>query len=152
EATLTGFRALLEHSTELADSMELADSTELALLEADELAAIRGCSDRAAELVRELWHAGVPDTLAHGDLHLDNVAWDGETLCLFDWTDGCVSHPFLDIAHLTRFMGVRDDAAAIEAAYAARWRAAFPEADTDRALELAPLADLVFQVVTFDAI
>lgn len=140
EPTVTGFRALLEHSTELA------------LLDAVELAAIRGSADRAIELVRELWHAGVPDTLAHGDLHLDNVAWDGETLRLFDWTDGCVSHPFLDIAHLTRFMGVRDEAAAFEAAYASRWREAFPEADTDRALELAPLADLVFQVVTFDEI
>ncbi|SFS09798.1 Phosphotransferase enzyme family protein [Agrococcus baldri] len=140
ELTVTGFRALLEHSTELA------------LLDAVELAAIRGSADRAIELVRELWHAGVPDTLAHGDLHLDNVAWDGETLRLFDWTDGCVSHPFLDIAHLTRFMGVRDEAAAFEAAYASRWREAFPEADTDRALELAPLADLVFQVVTFDEI
>lgn len=140
ESTLARFRALLEHSAELA------------LLGAEELAAIRGSGDRAVELVRELWHAGVPDTLAHGDLHLDNVAWDGETLRLFDWTDGCVTHPFLDIAHLTRFMGVRGEAAAIEAAYASRWRAAFPEADTDRALALAPLADLVFQVGTFDEI
>lgn len=138
--TLTAFRSLLEHSSELA------------LLRAEELETIRACADRTAELVQELWQGGIPDTLAHGDLHLDNVAWDGETLRLFDWTDGCVSHPFLDIAHLTRFMGVRDEAAAIEAAYASRWRAAFPEVDTDRALELAPLVDLVFQVVTFDAI
>jgi hypothetical protein len=138
--TLIAFHSLLEHGSELA------------LLDAEELETIRASADRAAELVQELWQAGIPDTLVHGDLHLDNVAWDGETLRLFDWTDGCVSHPFLDIAHLTRFMGVRDEAAAIEAAYASRWRAAFPQADTDRALELAPLADLVFQVVTFDAI
>ena len=27
--------------------------------------------------VRELWACGIPDTLSHGDLHLDNVAYDG---------------------------------------------------------------------------
>lgn len=140
EATLRAFRRLLEHSSELS------------LLSTDELAEIRDSADRAAELVRELWAAGIPDTLAHGDLHLDNVAWDGEALRIFDWTDGCVSHPFLDVAHLTRFMGVSDEADAIESAYAARWSAAYPDAGIDRAVALAPLADLVFQTVTFDEI
>ena len=38
------------------------------------------------------------------------------------------------------------------AAFAEPWREAYPEADVDRALALAPLADLVFQTVTFAAI
>ena len=38
----------------------------------------------------------IPYTLAHGDLHLGNVArCDGEYV-FFDWGQGCVFHPFLD--------------------------------------------------------
>lgn len=130
----------------------LAGSSELALLGDDELAAIHDCADDLEALVRELWGAGIPETLAHGDLHLGNVAWDGRTLRVFDWTDGCVSHPFLDATHLARFTRSRPDGPALEETYAERWRAAYPDADVDRCLALAPLADLVFQAVTFDGI
>lgn len=139
EQTVSAFRKVLESSGELA------------LLSAEELAEIRASADRAEALVRELWALGIPDTLAHGDLHLGNVAWDGTVLQIFDWTDGCVSHPFLDASHLSRFVESRA-AAGAQAAYAEPWRAAFPHADIDRAVALAPLVDLVFQAVTFDAI
>lgn len=129
----------------------LSDSAELQLLSEESLTAARAAAPRALELVRELWDAGIPDTLSHGDLHLGNIAWDGSTLTIFDWTDGCITHPFLDASHLIRF----DDPAgggAVLAAYAEPWRAAFPGVDIDRMLALAPLADLVFQTVTFDEI
>ncbi|ROR65500.1 aminoglycoside phosphotransferase family protein [Agrococcus jenensis] len=129
----------------------LATSAELELLTDAELADVRAAADRAVALTRACWEAGIPETLAHGDLHLGNVAWDGRALRIFDWTDGCVSHPFLDATHLTRFA---DDASAsaAKAVYAAVWRDALPSVDVDRALRLAPLADLVFQTVTFEAI
>lgn len=144
DATLTAFRDLLAHGRELD------------LLSGDELRAVRACAERIEALVRELWSTGIPDTLAHGDLHLDNVAWDGEALRLFDWTDACISHPFLDLAHLTRSMestGAGDAALEeVREVYAERWRSAYPDADVDRALVLAPLVDRVFQTVTFEAI
>ena len=140
EETLAGFRRVL------------AGSSELALLGDDELAAIHGCADDLEAIVRELWAAGIPETVAHGDLHLGNVAWDGRSLRIFDWTDGCVSHPFLDAVHLARFSRFRPGEDGLVATYAERWRATYPQADVDRCLALAPLADLVFQAVTFDAI
>lgn len=140
EETLAGFRRVL------------ASSSELTLLSEEQLTAARGCAGELESLVREFWGAGVPDTLAHGDLHLGNVAWDGEDLRIYDWTDGCVSHPFLDASHLAHFTRARPGDAGLESTYAEQWRAAYPRADIDRIVALAPLADLVFQAITFDDI
>ena len=104
--------------------------------------------------MREFWSCGIPDTLSHGDLHLGNVAYDGTTLRLFDWTDACVSHPLLDAAHLAAFAGsdIGTASPAVVGDFTRHWRVACPDADVDRAVELAGLADLVFQSVTFAAI
>ena len=53
------------------------------------------------------------------------------------------------LAHFTR-VGPGD--AGLESTYAEQWRAAYPPADVDRALRLAPVVDLVFQAITFDDI
>lgn len=131
----------------------LATSPELADLTDDERAELPAAASRAEALVRELWACGIPDTLCHGDLHPGNVAYDGREVRIFDWTDGCVSHPFLDGSHLARVLdwyGTGEgEADRVLQAYAQPWREALPDADVDRALELAPLADLVFQTVTF---
>lgn len=140
EETVAGFRHLLESSNELA------------LLTADELTTIRSSAARIEGLVREFWGCGIPDTLAHGDLHLGNVAWDGADLRLFDWTDGCISHPFLDATHLAHSTRVVPGDAGLESTYAEQWRAAYPQADVDLASRLAPIVDLVFQAITFDDI
>lgn len=137
DETIAAFEALLR------------DSGELVLLSDDELREARAAAGPAIELVRRFWAAGIPDALAHGDLHLGNVAWDGADLRIFDWTDGCISHPFLDASHLVRFV---DDATGADAlrSYADAWRDVYPDVDVDTVVALAPLADLVFQTVTFD--
>jgi hypothetical protein len=143
EPTIVAWRAVLDGHPELA------------LLAEDERAAVLASTDEVEARVRELWSTGLPDTLSHGDLHLGNVAYDGRVLRLFDWTDACVTHPFLDASHLAYFIASGSDDGAAERlarAFAEPWRAAFPDADVDRALALAPLADLVFQAVTFAGI
>ncbi len=153
EALLAGGCAFRGEAGTMADFRRvLTTSTDLALLTPDELAAVRASLDEIEGLVAQFWSAGIPNTLAHGDLHLGNVAWDGRSLRIFDWTDGCVSHPFLDASHLARFSQSRPADPELEAIYAQQWRAAYPDADIDRALALAPLVDLVFQAVTFDNI
>ncbi|MBD3923653.1 aminoglycoside phosphotransferase family protein [Nocardioides cavernae] len=133
----------------------LADDPEMALLADDERVAVLGAADEVEAQVREFWATGLPDTLAHGDLHLGNVAYDGQALRLFDWTDACISHPFLDGSHLAYFVAsdtAGEDTDQLVGAFAEPWREAYPDADVDRALALAPLADLVFQTVTFAGI
>ena len=56
----------------------LAHDPEMALLTDDERAAVLGSADEVEARVRELWSTGLPDTLAHGDLHPGNVAYDGQ--------------------------------------------------------------------------
>ncbi|MDX1615369.1 MAG: aminoglycoside phosphotransferase family protein [Candidatus Promineifilaceae bacterium] len=49
---------------------------------------------RAIDALQRL---GVPETLVHGDLHGGNVALRGGQPLYFDWTDACISHPFVDL-------------------------------------------------------
>ena len=88
---------------------------------------------------------GVPLTLVHGDLHLDNVAGDAEPV-IYDWSDGCISHPFIDGAHLVDRVGAAHHAQVRDICLAAWGDGA------EAVWELAPLADRVFQAVTHDAI
>jgi aminoglycoside phosphotransferase (APT) family kinase protein len=136
----------------------LHESVELTRLSAAELAAARSAAPRMADVVRELWGCGLPDTLTHGDLHLGNVAYDGERVRVFDWTDAAVSHPFLDVILLA---GSAQGSAergrltldrGVAAAFAARWRAHRPDADVDRALQLAVPVNDLYQAISYEGI
>ena len=54
-------------------------------------------ADRLRTICHELGQYNIPHTLAHGDLHLGNVAGQGDQRTFFDWTDACLTHPFLDL-------------------------------------------------------
>jgi aminoglycoside phosphotransferase (APT) family kinase protein len=147
-ATLDGFAALLR------------ESVELPAVSPEELAAAHSAAPRMAELVRELWSCGVPATLTHGDLHVGNVAYDGDRVRIFDWTDAAVGHPFLDATLLARPAdeGTEDDVdePALDRdvidAYTARWRAHLPGADVDRAMELALPVNELYQALSYEGI
>lgn len=112
-----------------------------------------------ADQVRSLWDGSLPDTLAHGDLHLGNVAWVDRPV-LFDWTDLCVTHPFLDARHLADSAAAESgpDAdhdsvrAAVWTAYAEPWRAAYPSVDLDALWARTEVVNAVFHAVTFEQI
>ncbi len=100
-------------------------------------AGVAGRGAAAEARVREFWACGIPDTLSHGDLHPGNVAYDGREVRIFDWTDGCVTHPLLDGSHLA---GVLDwygtgegEAERVMQAYARPWREAPSPAPTSTA-------------------
>lgn len=88
---------------------------------------------------RRLAALGLPATLVHGDLHLDNVARHAGELVYFDWTDACVAHPFFDLLSLR---WERDEArrTALLDAYLAGWEGAASE---ERLREAAVLAAVV---------
>jgi hypothetical protein len=50
-----------------------------------------------AELCAELEGAPIPNTLVHGDFHALNVVIERGRYTIFDWTDACVAHPFVDL-------------------------------------------------------
>ena len=42
-------------------------------------------------------NCAIPQTLVHGDLHTGNIAVLHDNYTFFDWSDGCVAHPFFDV-------------------------------------------------------
>jgi aminoglycoside phosphotransferase (APT) family kinase protein len=53
--------------------------------------------------------------LIHGDLHLDNVIFDGDRPAIIDWQTACVGHPTLDFVTFVYSSLTIDDRRAIEA-------------------------------------
>jgi hypothetical protein len=92
----------------------------------------------------ELAGCGVPETLIHGDLHGGNVARGGGRVTIFDWTDGAVGHPFLDLVTFLpterrKPPGVDDAKAAarrLTDAYLEGWTTFASPAQLRRAIEL----------------
>jgi aminoglycoside phosphotransferase (APT) family kinase protein len=48
---------------------------------------------------------------SHGDLHPGNILWDGARVWLLDWERAGLLHPYSDLATLTNFMNLPEDAA-----------------------------------------
>jgi hypothetical protein len=90
----------------------------------------------------------LPDTLVHGDFHSDNVRWTTQGWLVYDWTDACIAHPFVDLASAV----VNDPparAAARACRYADAWAAARPGANIAAALWTAPIVGAAFHVVNY---
>jgi hypothetical protein len=58
---------------------------------------LHGASARFERLATDLEAASIPMTLVHGDFHPANIAIRGDGYVIFDWTDACIAHPFVDI-------------------------------------------------------
>jgi aminoglycoside phosphotransferase (APT) family kinase protein len=76
----------------------LANSVVRAGLSADELSRLAAYATEVPHRADALRACGVPETLMHGDFHAGNVVINGRTIVILDWTDGCVGHPFFDMA------------------------------------------------------
>lgn len=86
----------LERLIEQIDPLLEAATPLAGHLEPEEIARLQGLGPQLKELCKKLASYAVPYTLVHGDLHLNNVALQGEDFVFFDWTDGCIAHPFFD--------------------------------------------------------
>ena len=102
--------------------------------------------DRVTERIGAL---GIPDTVVHGDLTARNVLWTGHDWLLFDWTDACIAHPFVDLAVALEEDG---DSARRTAAYGYRWRSVLPKEKIVAGLESAPVLGAAHQIVTYQSI
>jgi hypothetical protein len=105
--------------------------------------------------LRTFWAHGLPETLSHGDLHLGNVSWVEDRPVFFDWTDTCLTHPFLDARHLADSAaetGGPDAHRAVWEAYAEPWRAAHPDLDLDAIWEDSRVPEMVFQMISYEQI
>lgn len=70
----------------------------------EEAARLRAHRSALEAALRRLSASPLPRTLGHGDLHGGNVVERGGRFTLLDWSDVCLTHPFLD-AHPAYFLG-----------------------------------------------
>jgi aminoglycoside phosphotransferase (APT) family kinase protein len=64
---------------------------------------LRAGMSRFQDLCEEIASSPIPNTLVHGDFHADNVAVSHGRYLIFDWTDACIAHPFVDAATFLRY-------------------------------------------------
>lgn len=102
-----------------------------------------------ADCCRRLAEIGPEPTLVHGDLHPWNVSVGPGGVRVFDWTDGAVSHPFVDL--VTYVPRIPDEASrrALLDGYLARWSDHLGPDELARAGELALVAGSLYQVRTY---
>jgi Phosphotransferase enzyme family len=123
-------------------------------LTGDEAAALAAALPRLLAACEELAAMAVPPSLVHGDLHLANVAEGPRGPLIFDWTDACVAHPFLDLATIRRGTGEVDEAeeelrARLRAAYLPAWSSFEPPGRLARAWELAVPLGALHQAISY---
>ena len=70
---------------------------------------------------------------------------------IIDWTDGCVAHPFFDLATFVD-AAQPDGAEAVRAAYLDSWQKALPNADVERAARLATPLAFVHHAISYQRI
>jgi hypothetical protein len=66
---------------------------------------LREAVPRLTERCAELAASPIPNTLVHGDFHAGNVVVHHGRYLIFDWTDPCIAHPFVDLETLLRVSG-----------------------------------------------
>jgi len=75
----------------------LGDEAMLAYVDPAQRRALQAAAPTLKAMCAALAQHRVPATLVHGDLHMANVAQTERGYCFFDWSDGCIAHPFLDM-------------------------------------------------------
>ncbi|MBT3269372.1 aminoglycoside phosphotransferase family protein [Candidatus Poribacteria bacterium] len=74
----------------------LEDAETMGLLPDATADALASLGPRLVKACERLGYLGMPNTLVHGDLHVGNMAVRGGHCVTIDWTDVCISHPFMD--------------------------------------------------------
>ena len=118
------------------------------LLTPNQRAALGAAAPALRRAVDDLVTSGIPPSLVHGDLNPENARWTADGWLLFDWTDACVSHPFVDLTRAlypanraTRRRRIR--------AYAAEWSAVSPPSVVWRAIERVGVVGAAHQAASY---
>jgi hypothetical protein len=77
-------------------------------LSGDEMGRLCRFQSRFERLCADLVAAGIPDTIQHDDLHMNNVYVRNDVPRVIDWGDSCVSHPFASLVATFRFLEERN--------------------------------------------
>ncbi len=96
-------------------------------LSAEEAARLRTMQAEVQAALERLRDSPIPLTLGHGDLHEGNVLRRAAQFTLIDWSDACITHPFLDVS--PGYLVLPDHAQAAGDAYLEAWAGVLPPAE-----------------------
>ncbi|WP_133405328.1 phosphotransferase [Parashewanella tropica] len=91
------------------------------LLDSEILLATEKTIAKLSHNIDELSQLEIGEALVHGDLHIENVAMNDDQYLFFDWSDACISHPFIDGTYLYRMPDSQDKTQIINA-YLKPWK------------------------------
>jgi aminoglycoside phosphotransferase (APT) family kinase protein len=108
--------------------------------------------DAALEDCAQIVASDARFVLSHNDLNPGNALWDGERIWLVDWTSSGLAHPYYDLATMSMFLQLPDDAALALLARQEKSAPTETQAETFRALRrvAAILCGLMFVKLTSD--
>ena len=139
-------RGLAELASQITGLLELSL---LARLAPESRRRLEVAMPRLVEACERLTSIGPAETIVHGDLHPWNIAdVDGRSI-VFDWSDSCIGHPFLDLA---TYVGRTRDVAARQAcvdAYLASWSGLMAPDAMEEAVRLALPLSALHQVESY---
>jgi hypothetical protein len=116
---------------------------------------LKECLGRLARACRAVDALGFPPAVAHGDLTRANMLWTMSQWFIFDWTDACLTHPFVDLVFVREYVSqmIRTTGQRLEgeitARYASSWRPFASEAAISASLEAAAAIGAAHQVGTY---
>ncbi|MEU8834411.1 aminoglycoside phosphotransferase family protein [Streptomyces sp900116325] len=118
------------------------------LLDAETRKALSASLGQLERCVSELNALDIPPTLIHGDAHQDNVLVTSRGWFLFDWTDSCISNPFIDLAVATRRLSSAQRVRRARA-FALEWEAVLKASVVDRAVAAADLVGAAHEAASY---
>jgi len=131
----------------------LNDTQALVSLDKTEVEQLRAYAPLLKTMCNQLASYNVPPALVHGDLHPGNVALHQGSPTFFDWTDGCVSHPFFDAITFWGEADIMEDAPGAQSRlrdiYLAQWIDFEPMERLLEATALAEVLGALHQVVSY---
>ena len=137
----------------LSDQIAALAADQTVPLPADLGARFQLAVPRLQELCAEVASSPVPATLVHGDLHAGNIMRTDGRFVTFDWTDGCIADPFVDVLmFLSRLPDDSELGAAFLDHYLSAWSDIVPRSALVAWTEIAEPLAAMHHAVTYRGI
>ena len=140
-------RRLSQFPRQYSELMEAGDSLRVGLepgLTPEEYQRLVALRPQVADWCAELASYGLPETLAHEEIHDVNVLVDGERYIFTDWSDSSLAHPFFSLLVTVRAAAYRlklaedgPEMLRLQDAYLEPWTKFIPRSQLSAASKLA---------------
>ena len=135
----------------LADDVsQLAERSDL--LDTNAQRRLRSLLTRLHRVCEDVDALGFPAALVHGDVSPGNVRWTGTCWLIYDWTDSCITHPFVELASPLSYESDPACADSRARAFASEWSHVVTRHGIERALKASSIIGAAHQATSYCSI